>query len=77
MTAAIDTWQMERVKRGEKPYIACADWNFAWLPSELETVINLFNNGASVQEIAWQLGRDKDETGLLIYDLYKQGIIER
>lgn len=70
MSQLTDLLHLESAKRGPF-YIACADWNFAWTCEELRTVRRMVRDDkATVQEIARELGRDEDEVGLLIYDLY-------
>ena len=46
-----------------------ADWNFAWTPSELETVKLLRKEGAKIWTIAETVGRPDYEVAVLIMDL--------
>ncbi len=38
MSQAVDLRHMEHARKGGKIYIAAEDWNFAWTPSELESI---------------------------------------
>lgn len=68
MSQAVDLRHLDYARRGEL-YIACADWNFAWTPSELETVILLRKEGAKIWTIAETVGRPDYEVAVLIMDL--------
>ncbi len=68
MSQAVDLRHLDYARRGEL-YIACADWNFAWTPSELETVKLLRKEGAKIWTIAETVGRPDYEVAVLIMDL--------
>lgn len=69
MSQAVDLHHMEHARKGGKIYIAAEDWNFAWTPSELETVILLRKEGAKIWTIAETVGRPDYEVAVLIMDL--------
>ena len=61
--------------RRSEVYIACADWNFAWLPEELAEFKRLWRQGVKLPELAEQLGRPDYEIALLVMDLAERGEI--
>lgn len=70
----IELAHLDYAKRGEL-YIACADWNFAWLPEELAEFKRLWRQGVKLPELAEQLGRPDYEIALLVMDLAERGEI--
>lgn len=75
MSQAVDLQHMEHARRGGEFYIACADWNFAWLPDELSTFRRLWRQGVSLLEIAERLGRPDYEVAILVMDMAERGEI--
>ena len=73
MSQAVDLHHMEHARKGGKIYIAAEDWNFAWTPSELETVRELRERGAQVWEVAEAVDRPDYEVAVLIMDLEERG----
>lgn len=69
---ATDLLHLDHARRGEM-YIACADWNFAWTPQELETVRLLRKQGAKIWTVAKAVGRPDYEVAVLIMDLEEEG----
>lgn len=57
-------------------YIACADWNFAWLPEELNEFKRLWRQGVKLPELADRLRRPDYEIALLVMDMAERGEIE-
>lgn len=66
---AVDLRHLDHARRGGGFYTACADWNFAWTPEELETVRLLREEGARVWTVAEVVGRPDYEVACLIMDL--------
>ncbi len=60
-------------------YTALSDGNFdfTWYPHEVTTVINRWNEGSHISDIAEELDRDTDEVAVLIIDLARKGKIGR
>jgi len=75
MSQAVDLQHMEHARRGGKLYIAGEDWNFAWMPEEIETVQQLRKDGAKVWTVAETVGRPVYEVAVLIMDLEERGVI--
>ena len=53
-------------------YIALDDLDFAWLPEEVETVINCWDKGYDIRVMSEELEREEDEIALLIMDLARK-----
>lgn len=70
---ATDLLHLDHAKSGRGFYTACAEWNFAWTPGELETVRRLREEGARVWEVAKEVGRPDYEVAALIMDLEERG----
>lgn len=66
-----DQIYIERIhaKAKEPMYIACQDWNFAWLKSEVARVKLSWKAGRPIWEIAAQVRRPQEEVVILILDL--------
>ena len=75
MSAVIDLRHLDHARRGGGFYTACADWNFAWTPAELEIVRGLRERGAKVWEVAEAVDRPDYEVAVLIMDLEERGVI--
>lgn len=69
MSLAVDLLHLDHAKSGRGFYTACADWNFAWTPEELETVRRLRAEGAKIWTVAEVVGRPDYEVACLIMDL--------
>lgn len=61
-------WSHNYHKRG-RFFVACQDWNFCWIPEELQTFLRLWKEGKPIWEIAEQIGRPIKELAILIIDL--------
>ena len=70
---AVDLRHLDHARRGGGFYTACADWNFAWTPEELETVRLLREEGAKVWEVAEAVDRPDYEVAVLIMSLEERG----
>ncbi len=68
----VDLRHREHTRRGEL-YIACAEWNFAWTPGEIEKVQQLRKQGAKIWTVAETVGRPDYEVAALIMDLEERG----
>lgn len=75
MSQAVDLRHHAHALRGKGFYTACAEWNFAWTPEELETVKLLRAEGAKVWTVAEVVGRPDYEVACLIMDL-EEGMVE-
>lgn len=73
MSQAVDLLHLDHAKSGRGFYTACADWNFAWTPAELETVRLLRAEGAKIWTVAKVVGRPDYEVAALIMDLEEGG----
>lgn len=73
MSQAVDLRHYNHSRRGRGFYTACADWNFAWTPEELETVREMRERGAKVWEVAEAVDRPDYEVAVLIMDLEERG----
>lgn len=73
MSLAVDLLHLDHSRRGGGFYTACADWNFAWTPEELETVRRLRKQGAKIWTVAKVVGRPDYEVACLIMDLEERG----
>jgi hypothetical protein len=58
-------------------YIACQEFDFSFIPSEVEKVKMLWRYGLSVYNIGVQLKRPAEEIMILLIDLSSQGKIQR
>lgn len=61
----------------EKPYIACINMNFVWYPSIVKKVIQLWNEGVPIWDMADEVKRDVDELSFLIVDLTRKRKIKK
>lgn len=75
MSRTVDLLHLAHAQSG-RLYIACADWNFAWTPGEIEKVQQLRKKGAKVWEVAEAVGRPDYEVAILIMDLVEQGEVK-
>lgn len=63
-------------KAKERLYIACLDWNFGWLKSEIARVKLSWKAGRPIWEIAAQVRRPQEEVCILLLDLIVNGELE-
>jgi len=65
-------------KKRRKIYLALEDLNFVWCEVEVSRVIQLWEDGLNIWDIAAEMERDPDEVTILIMDLArKERIIPR
>ena len=60
----------------ERLYIVGREWCFEWLPSEIETVIDLYGRGYGLTIIARRVKSTPRDTFLLLLELAEQGRIK-
>ncbi len=72
MSQRIELAHLDYARR-DRFYIACAEWNFAWTPEELERVRLLREQGAKVWEVAEAVDRPDYEVAVLIMSLEERG----
>ena len=53
----------------DKKYIALQDLNFAWIPSEIDTIKRLCKRGAAIWDMSETVSRPQEEVFLLLLDL--------
>ncbi|MGG3871640.1 hypothetical protein [Brevibacillus laterosporus] len=63
--------------KGRPLYIACEDYDFIWLESEIDEVRQLWREHESIASIAKKIKRDIDEVTLLIIDQIRHGMIRK
>lgn len=71
--------QVKAIKRKEdrrKNYKAYAGLNLDWAEETINKVIDGYNDGAAVPDIAESISREQEEVAFLIMDMARQGIIE-
>ena len=61
----------------EPKYIALEDLNFAWLEEEIVTVIQMWNEGRPIWDIADALKRPQEEVLVLLIDMSMKGGIRK
>lgn len=66
---------LKKNRPGDRLYIACLDMDFSWYPVEVNKVINMWQEGKSIWEIAEEQNRCPDEVAILIIDLARRGKI--
>lgn len=60
------------IKQRQKIYLALEDLNFVWCESEVSGVIQLWEDGLNIWDIAAEMERDPDEVTILIMDLARK-----
>ncbi len=66
-----------RYQRLEAPfYIVGQDWQFEWVPVEIEVVTELYRAGLHLVDIARGVDRTPWDTMMLLVDLSERGLIE-
>lgn len=76
-TQRIRSRDMEKAEAAEPLYIAFDDLDFSFYPAEVKSARQLWNAGAPLADIAVKLGREIEETFILLYDLSTKGQINR
>ncbi len=66
-----------KIRPAERLYIACEDMDLSWYPSEVRQVIEDWEAGVPLWEIAEKLKRDPDEVAVLLIDLARRGAIRK
>ena len=61
--------------KGRPLYIACEEYDFIWLESEIDMVRQLWRKGVSIVEIAKTVKRNVNEVAILIMDQNEHGEI--
>jgi len=67
---------LKKCRPRERLYIACLDMDFSWFPAEVEKIINAWQVGKPIWEIAEELNRCPDEVAILFIDLARKGKIK-
>lgn len=72
-------WQsdMKLAYSKEPLYIACMDLDFGWKRTQLETVIEMWNQNYHPRAIAKKVKRDVDDVAVLLISLGREGRIQR
>lgn len=66
-----------RVYPLQKIYIACSDWRFDWTSGEINIVIDMWNQGTHISDIAQRVQRNNRETFMLLYSLAEEKKIKK
>ena len=63
---------IRKMRAQEELYIAYADRDFSWTKAEMQEVIQGWEQGVHISDIAKRIHRDADEVAILIMDLVRQ-----
>lgn len=67
----------KKVRPKSELYIALTDIDFSFYEEEIEEVIDSWEDGEHISDIAEKLDREVDEIAVLIIDLGRKGKLER
>lgn len=60
-------------KSRQTVYLACEELDFVWDIRDISQVIQLWNSGNHIYEIAEEVQRETDEVAILLIDLRRKG----
>lgn len=73
---SMEIWDRDKLRPPRPLYFACEDLDLTWYAEEVRQVIDWYNSGIDIPEMAVRLRRMDEEVGILIIDLTLKGKIE-